>query len=54
MIKNKINQGIDNATKDLIAATNPERARQVHKSLLTEISWTAKKELDHQLERMAQ
>lgn len=53
-LRKELNEGIDRAIKDIIAAGNSERVRQAHKSLLNGISWAVKEEHDQQLKRMTQ
>ena len=53
-LRKELNEGIDKAIKDIIAANNPERARQAHKSLLNGINWAAQEEKDQQIARMTE
>ena len=48
-IRQCINEGIDNALKDLNNGSNHDGGWQIHKSLLTGILQTAKSERDRQI-----
>ena len=49
-----INDGMDNAIKELKGAENQERVQMLHKHLLIGIAWTIKEEQDAQLGLMSQ
>ena len=51
-LRKELNEGIDQAIKNVMNSTSLETLHQSHKSLLNGISWAVKEEYDQQLDRM--